>query len=119
CRGSRRASEADETRPRTARPPLRLEQRRAPAAPRAAEELAVVQPVVLVRPELDRVRLDAEAAPLGGTRHVAPLVAARERAAPRDEQRAARERPALVRGRAGELAAALARHPVGICLGIG
>src|SRR5947199_1432214 len=81
-----------------------LEELPPPPRPRPHEELALVQAVLPVRPELDRLGDDAEARPRRRPRHRPPAVAPPQPNPALDERAAARERGALLRGERGQLA---------------
>src|SRR5438034_4573061 len=94
-----------------------LEELPPPPCPRPHEELALVQAVLPVRPELDRLGDDAEARPRRRPRHRPPALAPPQLPPARDERAAARERGALLRGERRELARPRPRGPVriGLC----
>src|SRR5213076_2012890 len=94
-----------------------LEELPPPPRPRPHEELALVQAVLPVRPELDRRGDEAEARPRRGPRDRPPAVAAAKRRPARDEGAAARERGALLGGERRELARPRPRGPVRVGLG--
>src|SRR2546425_5324504 len=99
------------------RRPSRLEEPPPPPRPRPHEQLALVQAVLPVRPELDRRRHEAEARPRRRARDRAPAVAAAKLRPARDEGAAARERGALLGGERRGLARPRPRGPV--CVGLG
>src|SRR5438105_3772721 len=83
-----------------------------PALARARVTGTVVQPVISVLPELDRVRPEPEAAPVRRTRHLAPFVLALELRVAALELFAALERMALLRGPRRKLTPPRARGEV-------
>src|SRR5206468_1022504 len=95
----------------------RLQKPPPPPRPRPHEELALVQAVLPVRPELDRRGDEAEARPRRRPRDRLPAVAAAKRRPARDEGAAARERGALLGGERRELARPRPRGPVRVRLG--
>src|SRR5438128_588312 len=99
-------TKASLARRRTLTPPgaSGLEELPPPPRPRPHEELALVQAVLPVRPELDRLGDDAEARPRRRPRHRPPAVAPPQLNPALDERAAARERGALLRGERGQLA---------------
>src|SRR5438876_6650752 len=93
-----------------------LEELPLPPCPRPHEELALVQAVLPVRPEFDRLGDDAEARPRRRPRHRPPALAPPQLPPALDERAAARERGALLRGERRELARPWPRGPVRIGL---
>src|SRR2546428_3118141 len=81
-----------------------LQQRVAPAAPGPHEEVPIVQPVLAVAPELDRLRHEAETRPVRRTRHLVAGITAVELPPAVHERRATGERRALRGGERGEAA---------------
>src|SRR5439155_7830602 len=94
--------------------PSGLQQRSAPAAACAHEELALVQAVVAVTPELDRVGDQPESPPVGWTRHPLAGVTAIELSPPGEERRPGGQPGALRRGQRREPALARPGLPVAV-----
>src|SRR2546428_12365402 len=93
------------------RRPSRLEEPPPPPRPRPHEQLALVQTVLPVRPELDRRRHEAEPRPRRRPRDRPPAVAPAKLPPPPDEGAAAPGRRAPLRGDGPGLARAPPRGP--------
>src|SRR5919197_4585553 len=105
--------------PRDARRTSRLQQRASPAPPPAHEELPVVEPMLAVRPEVDRIRDDPEPGPGRWPRDGPPPVLPSQAPPARDQPRAAGKLRALWGDARRQPTRPRARLPVGVGLARG